>query len=235
MLFNALLKWIKPKSQVQEKEKLLMPDVALTQADLVKGLQAIAGLDVKLGMKRVMGKVPLYLNMLNKYVETGIRPLADLEAAVVAHDHATAERIAHTLKGTNGNIGASDLQALADSIETLIKDHAGTDTVMAKVAVLAAMQTAMVQEIANVVSLSKPIADSKPLADASTETLTQVIDPKLLNQLIVLLKDNDTQAMLHLEQHAAVFKAHLTPSRYEKINRALLEFDFEHALSLITH
>lgn len=231
VLFNALLKWIKPRGQTLEKAMPPIADVALTHAAEMERLQAIAGLNVKLGLKRVMGKIPLYLNMLNKYVATGIQSLTELKAAVQANDRDTGERIAHTLKGTNGNIGASDLQSMAGGIEKLIKEDADINLLMAEVTVLVTAQTEMVRAIENAIAVSLTVADSNLAADHETKAA----DPKLLEQLMMMLKDSDTQAMLHLEQHAEVFKMHFSPVRYEQINRALLEFDFEHALTLSTH
>lgn len=234
-LFNALLKWIKPESRAVVNEGSLEPAIVSEPADEMDRLATIDGLDVKLGLKRVMGKIPLYLNMLRKYTQTGIQSIADLKLAVEAHDDETAERIAHTLKGTNGNIGASRLQAMAGSIEKRIRDQAEFDILRDEVAVLAEAQTAMVKAITNAIATSEQVADSKSAAENKAEQLSRNIDPKLLDQLILLLKDDDTQAILHLEQHSEVFKAHFTPVLYEKINRALLEFDFEHALILSTH
>ena len=232
VLFNALLKWIKPKDLAVKKAKAPVPDKGSAPPADVVGLQAIDGLNVELGLKRVMGKMPLYINMLKKYVETGIQSLADLKAALETNDGETAERIAHTLKGTNGNIGASGLQAIAGSIENGIRGQADFKILMPEVTVLSEAQTEMVKAIANAIAVKEPVADAKPASAHQPELAAQPADPKLLAQLAAMLKDNDTQAMLHFEQHAEVFKAHFTPAHYEKINRALLEFDFEHALTL---
>jgi two-component system sensor histidine kinase/response regulator len=235
ILFNALLKWIKPGMAVVKSEQPLTQHANSTEADPLHQLQSINGLNVQLGLKRVMGKKPLYLNMLNKYVETGIQSLTDLKAAVEANNSETAERIAHTLKGTNGNIGATDLQTLADRIEKRIKEQADFNILITEVAALTEAQTGMVEAIANAINISKPAPDPESAAGHQAKQLTQAIDPKLLEQFIIMLKDNDTQAITQLEQHTEVFRAHFTPALYEKINRALLEFDFEQALTLTTH
>ena len=120
---------------------------------------------------------------------------------------------------------------MAGGIEKLIKEDADINLVMAEVTVLVTAQTEMVRAIENAIAVGLTVADSNLAADHETKAA----DPKLLEQLMMMLKDSDTQAMLHLEQHAEVFKMHFSPARYEQINRALLEFDFEHALTLTTH
>eukprot|EP01031_Cornospumella_fuschlensis_P048891 gene48891-59866_t len=87
-------------------------------------LRDIAGLDTQLGLRRVMGKEALYLSLLRKFVaghQTGLAPLTE---ALAAGDVATAERMAHTLKGVAGNIGASDLQAAMAKVELALHDQA---------------------------------------------------------------------------------------------------------------
>ena len=60
------------------------------------------------------------------------------------------------------------------------------------------------------------------------------MDQKVLDQFIALLKDDDTGATIYLEQHENDFKAHFSEVIVNNITEALLEFDFEKALTLAT-
>jgi two-component system sensor histidine kinase/response regulator len=226
-LFNALLKWIKPKAQVGAA----LPQVkdAQQSADAPIDLDSIAGLDTKLGLKRVMGKMPLYLNMLKKYVETGPAALVDLKQAIAVNDQDTAERIAHTFKGINGNIGARDLQDMAGNIEKLIKKTTDADALLRDVEQFALKQIAMVDAIALALTLDFTKADS-----TGPEAVKQPMDEKILQSFIALLKDDDTGALTYLEKHEQAFKAHFSNQIFNTINEALLEFDFEKAMALVT-
>ncbi len=226
-LFNALLKWIKPKASVPSNEvkqkKLIEIDNTFPR------FETIAGLDTKLGLKRVMGKMPLYLAMLKKYVKTGHAAVLDLKNALAANDQEVAERVAHTCKGVNGNIGASALQAMAGSLEELVKDYRDRDQIMREFEIFAVAQTSMVEAISRVLPLSA--SDSKK---SGNKVLKMPMDKKLLDQFILLLKDDDTGAIIYLEKHESDFKAHFSDIIFDNMIEALLEFDFEKALALAT-
>jgi PAS domain S-box-containing protein len=224
-LFNALLKWIKPKAHAGAKLQLAKKTEHAADAPL--DLDAIAGLDTKLGLKRVMGKMPLYVSMLKKYVETGPAALADLKQAIAVKDQDTAERIAHTFKGINGNIGASGLQDMAGNIEKLLKKPTDADALLKDVEQFSLQQTAMVDAIALALSLDFNKADS-----IAPEEVKRPMDEKILQPFIALLKDDDTGALAYLEKYEQAFKAHFSNQTFDTINEALLEFDFEKALAL---
>lgn len=226
-LFNALLKWIKPKAGSMgkaQKEKTVESVI-----DVSVGLESIAGLDTKLGLKRVMGKMPLYISMLKKYVETGHTALADLRNALAVKDQDTAERIAHTCKGVNGNIGASALQDIAGKIEKSVKKTMDGDELLKDVEQLCLAQTAMVDAISKVLSL-----DVEKVNLVTLEAAKRPMDQKILNPFIALLKDDDTGALAYLEEHELAFKTQFSNQIFNSMNEALLEFNFEKALALAT-
>ena len=129
----------------------------------------------------------------------------------------------------NGNIGASGLQAMAGVIEKGVKDGGDHGQLMREFEAFAEGQNAMVDAIASVLSLN-PVAP-KTSGDAGIKKL---MDQKVLDQFIALLKDDDTGATLYLEQHENDFKAHFSEVIVNNITEALLEFDFEKALTLAT-
>jgi two-component system, sensor histidine kinase and response regulator len=88
-------------------------------------LPSVAGLDTNDGLSRVAGNRTLYAKLLRQFAdEQGGYP-ARISAALAQGDAAVAERLAHTLKGVAGNIGARAVQAAAGVLEKLIRDRAG--------------------------------------------------------------------------------------------------------------
>ncbi|MDR3119967.1 MAG: response regulator [Clostridiales bacterium] len=76
--------------------------------------------DTAAGIKNAVGDVGLYRQLVSDFLEdhgTDHRKLTD---AVAAGDATTARRIAHTLKGTAGQIGAMRLSRAAMRVETLM-------------------------------------------------------------------------------------------------------------------
>ena len=132
-MWRMLLKWIRPK---------LTPKPALatgSATDLASVATAevpapsprtdselpehIAGLDVASGLARMMGKKKLYLAMLQKYVKGQKDCVRSLQEALQAQDRATAQRLAHTLKGVSATIGATAVADFAGAIEHTLREE----------------------------------------------------------------------------------------------------------------
>jgi CheY-like chemotaxis protein len=124
-LFLTLLKWVKP-GEAREAETGKMPGLATDAAaggtsEDWQVPRDIDGLDTELGLKRVLGKVPRYQSMLEKYVAGQSGTVTALREALAAGDRDTATRLAHTTKGVSGNIGATVVQQRADELETALQ------------------------------------------------------------------------------------------------------------------
>jgi two-component system sensor histidine kinase/response regulator len=76
-------------------------------AEIGANLATIKGLGTNDGLARVAGNRKLYLKLLQTTV------------ALNQGDRGLAERLAHTLKGVAGNIGARSVQAAAGALEKL--------------------------------------------------------------------------------------------------------------------
>ncbi|MFA6920499.1 MAG: response regulator, partial [Gallionella sp.] len=136
-LFRTLLRWVKPRQTLMANfsEKLA--------ADRTEGeLPVIHGLDVELGLQRVVGKKQVYLSMLRKYVSNQANTPSELRAALDGGDIVTAERIAHSAKAVNGNIGATGLQEMADELEAALRT--GAANIDAQVALFTDAQSTLV-------------------------------------------------------------------------------------------
>ncbi len=146
-LWRMLIKWIPERdnasgASVQIAAPLAPPVAAPADSgsDLPEGVD---GLDVQDGLSHMMGKKPLYIAMLHRYV-TGQRDCADnIRLALAAGDTATAQRAAHTLKGVSGTIGAKKVSALAGAVEAAIRDGHGSEQIAHAIADLTAPLAAL--------------------------------------------------------------------------------------------
>ncbi|MFA7415709.1 MAG: response regulator, partial [Rhizobium sp.] len=116
-LWKALLKWIRPRRSMAGAEGIRPP---LPDADLPYGID---GLDTVAGLRRVLGKKPLYLSMLRKFVAGQKSATTEILNALDAGDWGTAERLAHTLKGVSGTISATALQQMGGHLERSIRER----------------------------------------------------------------------------------------------------------------
>ena len=210
-LWKALLKWIKPR----------YPAAAGAQdADLPSGID---GLDMVNGLRRVLGKKPLYLSMLRKFVAGQKSAPAEILKALEGDDWDTAERLVHTLKGVSGYIGATGLQQLAEKIEAAIKGRCSREE-------LDGLLSALKNLLKNIITqLEQKLPEERVKASVT-------VDPEKLkvvcDKLEALLADDDAEAGDVLEANANLLNAAF-PVHYRKINDGIRSFDFEAALTAL--
>ena len=219
-LFAALLQWIKPRSgtspiALQPLKPAQTPEIP-----------EIDGLDTALGLKRAAGKPALYLKMLHSYIGDQGDAASRMRTAIAQKDYPTLQRLAHTLKGTSGSIGASSLQAEAGEIENLAQNQASFDSVEKKLAALEIHLAAIVDAIG--ASLPAPVIAPATAPDAASGGDAAAAVRKLL----ALLADDDTGAQTVLEESADLLREHFGAQTFDRIAEALAAFDFEQALIL---
>ncbi len=95
------------------------PDAALRQA-----LSHIEGLDLDAGLHVVRGRLPTYLRVLRLFAEHNHAAADEIQTALHASDPDQAQHIAHSLKGSASNVGATRIQQLAADIEAPLKAKA---------------------------------------------------------------------------------------------------------------
>ena len=197
-------------------------------AGLPQSLGDITGLDTALGLRRVLGKVPRYLGMLEKFVAGQDGVIAAVRQALDRGDRETALRLAHTAKGVAGNIGATLVQGDAATLEDALRraDAAAPE--------LGARIEALDASLAPLIAALRA-GLSAPAANATLEGAGDV-DPVELQRVIArlqtLLADMDAEAADWLAQHAALL-ARAFPAQFRGIESALQDFDFEVAASLL--
>ncbi|MEO5374179.1 MAG: response regulator [Alphaproteobacteria bacterium] len=130
-LFGALLKWIPPGERpLPEREA---ESAAYGATDV--GLPDLPGLDTAAGLARMAGKTDAYRKLLLKFADNQANTAAQIRMAVDRGNGELAVRLAHTLKGVAGNIGATSLQQVAHDLEVALKtgDTAPLDKLIATV------------------------------------------------------------------------------------------------------
>jgi signal transduction histidine kinase/CheY-like chemotaxis protein/HPt (histidine-containing phosphotransfer) domain-containing protein len=127
-LFATLQKWIKPvaertvvpKSPVRDEPA--EPDQTVP---LEEGLpESLPGFDLTAGLSRLMGNERLYRKLLVDFGVQYAGTAGEIRQALDAKDFNQAHSLVHNLKGLAGNLAATDLQAAAVAMETLVKGQA---------------------------------------------------------------------------------------------------------------
>jgi PAS domain S-box-containing protein len=120
-LFVALLKWIKPGER--EIPKHLAEKTAVEAKPSKKEpLPQLQGIDTQSGLSRVGGNEKLYRSLLVKFYKEYPDSTRQIKDALAKEDMELGTRLAHTVKGVAGNLGAGDLQAAGADVESAIKN-----------------------------------------------------------------------------------------------------------------
>ena len=219
-LYAAIKRWFKPHPLVSSPQ-LETPPATITNGEMV--IKDLDGIDLADGLKRVAGNRSLYRNLLFKFRQSQADAAAEIRQALAAGDRQRAERIAHTIKGIAGNIGAKELRAAAAVVEEGLRDpnlaHTQSD--------LSTLENALrrvVTSIAHLPELEPAKPRSQPVSD-----LCKLL-PKL-SELESLLKNDDFDARNILEELLPHFEKTPHAELFEVLTKKVAGYDFEAALA----
>ncbi|QEL55944.1 PAS domain S-box protein [Chromobacterium paludis] len=114
-LFAALGRWLPPPSSPAA------PSPADAADDLKARLAAIAGLDLEQGLACLGGNIVKYRAMLGRFLDAHGGDAERLRERLGQNDAETAQRLAHTLKGSSGMLGLAAVQAAAAELEAELR------------------------------------------------------------------------------------------------------------------
>jgi len=221
----ALLRWIAPREGLGQP-----PDAAAntpanddtqTQA-LLDRLGSVAELDAVRGLQRMLGNQRLYLELVQGFCESQEAACQDMLQGWRRGDLVLVERLAHTLKGLAGNIGAEALQSRAAAVEAASRDHGNAQEIDV---LLGALNDALQ-------GLLKAIRSAIP-AFPSTKAATDPASIQAsLQQLRQLLEEEHADALSLLRAQRETFRAALGED-YATLAAAVEQFDFESALATL--
>jgi polar amino acid transport system substrate-binding protein len=120
-LVATLAKWVHPArpngtSSPQEAAPKTAP------ASAAEALPNLPGVKVAASVRRIGGNVALYYSLLEKFRINQLQVGSEIRKAMAADDPKTAERLAHTLRGIAGTLGAESLQGQAEQLESRFKN-----------------------------------------------------------------------------------------------------------------
>jgi two-component system sensor histidine kinase/response regulator len=190
------------------------------------GLPVVANLDTTTGLARVGGNRKLYLKLLREFVEQQGPAVEQIGDALSRGDHALAERLAHTLKGLSGSIGAERVQSAAGVLEQAIRSSASAKEVAdARQQVSVAMQPlveglrgALVPAAAAVPAQEAPVAPANPAESREAAT-----------GLLALLAETDPTSSDFLAANQSALRPLFTQEGWQQFERLLDDYSFVEA------
>jgi two-component system sensor histidine kinase/response regulator len=223
-LFGTVGRFYKRAEQASAGAVSALPAAAIPAIE-PDALPVVPGLDVPDGLARVAGNRKLYLKLLRQFVEQQGPAVGEITAALAAGDVALAERLAHTLKGVAGNIGAKSVHSTAAGLEKAIR---------AKAAV-AELEAAKQQTAA---ALDPLIAGLKALGNASAGTTSAVVSSVAVNpdasreaaaQLTKLLSEFDPSAADFIEANRSALQPLFPDDTWPEFEKLVQGYSFADA------
>ncbi len=185
-LFATLQKWIQPAAERaagQQPPALDAPPEPYKAVPAEDELpESLAGFDLTAGLKRLGGNKRLYRKLLLDFGANYGGVADEIRGALATNDFNQTHSLVHNLKGLAGNLEATDLQAAAVKMETLVKGHTEETTSDKELKhKFTDLEKALEQALDAVQALGptdemKPVASSK---DASTS-----VPPELVKKVI---------------------------------------------------
>ena len=221
-LFETLGKWIDVPEQRRHAAPRRETGTGNTPDTLLP--DTLTGIDIQDGLTRVGGNRKLYLSILGKFRHSQADVPQQITQALAGQDRATAERLAHTLKGVAGNLGARHLHEVARKLEQAIST--GQDDIKPE---LDAVSSELDPLLAALEVLDNIPAPQQKNAEAlDIEKLTP-----LLHQLRELLEENDADAIDVLDAVTTRLAGSPLQDDLKLLGTAIGEYDFDSALECL--
>ena len=159
VLYAALLKWLPAGAPVtgagpatepfdQGKEAAPAPDAAGWR----RRMEGIAGLDIERGLALVRGDTTKYSRMLALFADSHAGDAARLSERLASNDLIALKELAHTLKGSAGNVGAARVSDAAATLDSAIRTGKGADEIDSCCGILIDRLTSLIQGIRDALS-----------------------------------------------------------------------------------
>ena len=223
VLFTTLCEWICPEDSPARKTAAARE---AGQEKEAKESLSLPGIDTAAGLKRLVGNITLYRQLLQRFRDEQATMDQNIERALVEGDYHGAERIAHTAKSVSGNLGANDLYRTAEALEAAIRaqDSAAIPALLAKF-------SAELQQVVSGLAAALP---EKPAAvEAARGPFDRQALGRQLGRLRELLSDNDSEAVNFMGKIREDLRKAVQPPLLSKLEYAISQFDFERALELV--
>ncbi|MCG8551209.1 MAG: response regulator [Desulfobacterales bacterium] len=127
-LFRSLMHWIpavnpKRPGEFHPEKPPKMPK----EESLADFPSRLPGLDIDDGLRRIGGNRELYIKLLLKLRRTYADAAADIRNLIENGQTEDVQRLAHSLKGVAGNLGATRLQSACSAVEMCLKEKSTLD------------------------------------------------------------------------------------------------------------
>lgn len=211
-LWAVLLRWLPGRAPAVQVPARAVPPL-------------VDGVDTTQGLRRAGGNSALYARMLASFCGNQAGAMDALGQALARGDRGAAIRLAHTLKGLAGTLGAGALQRSAAALEQRL---AGAEQPGALAPLIEQTTRALEQTIRALRRYLDTQVPTAPPAEQGDGTPPDAV----VQQLAVLLEASSAEAPELLRIHAGRLGAAMG-ERFARVQALVDGFEFDEALALL--
>ncbi len=222
-LWAALIKWIK------EEERKLPEKYGKSEKKIVSTIiiPEIEGINSQKGLSHLSGNKKLYLNLLSRFRDSYGKTVIEIKEAIKDGDRELAVRLAHTVKGVAGNIGADEVQTAAAAAEKALKDEKENEEILTE---LEKVLIKLIKELMQVNLDSETTAKNK---ETKPEIDLKILEEKLEELRPVLEKRKPKPAKEIIEKINAYTLPDEMASGFGKLSSFVSKYKFKDALEIL--
>lgn len=224
LLFAALTTWIAPGQRSLPGGATHVGDSPAASAPENLFPDDLPGIDLAVALRGTNGNTALLYQILMSFLRDHRNDVQALRQALKAQDMALAQRIAHTLKGLSGAIGAQALRPAAIAMDAALRSRASASYP----SLLDRLENTLTLVVHSLSWLEQHVTANTPVPDNPGTVDPAVLQP-LLDQLERLLHDMDPDA----EELANTLRQQVGSGPLQaaalELARQLGKFDFENA------
>lgn len=201
-------------------------------ADALPDLPFVPGLDVKDGLNRVAGNRKLYLKLLRQFVTEQANAADQIREQLQAGEVDGAKRIAHTIKGVAGNLGAKAVQKVAAELEKAVGEGDGSARVESLQRDLNTAITALFEPICAKQEEGRPGPQAEPAPQPVMSIDREQLRP-IIETLRKQLFECDLSATETIETHRAMLVGLFSPEQFSRFDQYVKGYAFAEAKALL--
>jgi two-component system sensor histidine kinase/response regulator len=219
-----------PQDRQKERQPADRPSPPNTTEDAlsildVKGAQQLTGLDID-----------TYQTIVQTFCVDNKKTPEAVEKALEKDDFAELQHIAHALRGSGGNIGATQLHAAALAVEEACKPDISGQIQKDKLVALCKRMTETLQQIIDNHCRTEEIRRPASPLPATVATMPATLPVHLLKDLQQALEQADPMEAAHLKDTCLAYFASQNepvPLPFVRLSQQLDRYDYDQALETL--
>ncbi len=214
-LFNVMAKWIKPTVQPTTP-----PSSKVVQSSSDDTIPPLEGINSRAALESLKCSNTFYLKLLNRFYQSNRNFELSFREAQKSDDPDSPQRLAHSLKGVAGNIGATGVQAAAQNLEDACAGNASA---------IESTLEALLQQLQPVINGLTLLYEDEFNTGDSSSVFDREAATTLLEELYKAVLDDDAAATTLTTELKALFANSELRSEVYSMAKRVEDYEFDEA------